>query len=171
MVEATLRLFILRHGKSDWSTGQPDFGRPLAERGRTAARKVGSWMKEQGMMPDKVICSPARRARETAESVCRTLGIAERGINFDERIYGGSIAEMLACLADHAADARQVLLVGHNPGLEELVDFLTQGQIMQPDDGKLLPTAALAELRPLTGWRSLGPRGAELLAITRPGEM
>ncbi len=171
MVEATLRLFILRHGKSDWGTGQPDFERPLAERGRTAAKRVGAWMKDQGMMPDRVISSPARRARETAESVCRTLGLKEGGICFDERIYGGSVAEMLACLADHASDARQVLLVGHNPGLEELVDFLTQGQIMQPDDGKLLPTAALAALRPLTDWRSLGQRGAELLSITRPGEM
>mgnify|MGYP000859519748 CR=1 FL=1 len=171
MVEATLRLFVLRHGKSDWSTGQPDFDRPLAERGRTGAQRVGAWMKDEGLVPDQVISSPARRARETAESVCRSLGLKERGICFDERIYGGSIAEMLASLADHAGDARQVLLVGHNPGLEELVDFLTQGQIMQPDDGKLLPTAALAALRPLTDWRSLGQRGAELLSITRPGEM
>jgi len=64
-----------------------------------------------------------------------------------------------------------VLLVGHNPGLEELVYFLTQGPLTQPDDGKLLPTAALAVLRPLTDWRSLGQGGAKLLSITRPGEM
>ena len=99
------------------------------------------------------------------------LGLKERRICFDERIYGGSIAEMLASLADHAAEAQQVLLVGHNPGLEELVYFLTRGLLTQPDDGKLLPTAALAVLRPLTDWRSLGQGGAELLSITRPGEM
>lgn len=121
MVKATLRLFILRHGKSDWSTGEPDFDRPLAERGRTGAQKAGDWMKDEKLIPDRVISSPARRARETAESICRSLGLKERGICFDERIYGGSVAEMLASLADHAADARQVLLVGHNPGLEELV--------------------------------------------------
>jgi phosphohistidine phosphatase len=171
MVEATLRLFILRHGKSDWSTGQPDFDRPLADRGRSAVQKVGAWMNNEGLVPDRVISSPARRARETAESICRSLGLKERGIRFDERIYGGSIAEMLASLADHAADAQQVLLVGHNPGLEELAYFLTQGPLTQPDDGKLLPTAALAVLRPLTDWRSLGQGGAELLSITRPGEM
>ena len=171
MVEATLRLFILRHGKSDWGTGQPDFDRPLADRGRSAVQKVGAWMNNEGLVPDRVISSPARRARETAESICRSLGLKERGIRFDERIYGGSIAEMLASLADHAADAQHVLLVGHNPGSEELVYFLTRGPLRQPDDGKLLPTAALAVLRPLTDWRSLGQGGAELLSITRPGEM
>ena len=171
MVKAALRLFILRHGKSDWSTGEPDFDRPLAERGRTGAQKAGDWMKDEKLIPDRVISSPARRARETAESICRSLGLKERAICFDERIYGGSVAEMLASLADHAADARQVLLVGHNPGLEELVYFLTQGPLTQPDDGKLLPTAALAVLRPLTDWRVLGRGGAELISITRPGDM
>ena len=171
MVDATLRLFILRHGKSDWGAGQPDFDRPLAGRGRSGAQKVGAWMKDEGLLPDRVISSPAQRARETAESVCRSLGLKERAICFDERIYGGSVAEMLAAPADHAADARQVLLVGHNPGLEELVEFLARGPLAQPDDGKLLPTAALAVLRPLAGWGSLGRGAAELLSITRPGEM
>lgn len=171
MVEATRRLFILRHGKSDWNTGKPDFDRPLADRGRSGAQKVGAWMKDEELIPDQVISSPARRARETAESVCRALGLKERAISFDERIYGGSVAEMLASLAEHAGNARQVLLVGHNPGLEDLVYFLTQGPLTQPDDGKLLPTAALAVLRPLNDWRSLGQGAAELLSITRPGEM
>ena len=86
MVEATLRLFILRHGKSDWSAGQPDFDRPLAGRGRSGAQKGGAWRKDEGLLPDRVISSPAQRARETAESVCRSLGLKERAICFDERI-------------------------------------------------------------------------------------
>jgi|GEM_PF-5566903 len=116
MLSATLRLFVLRHGKSDWSTGDPDFDRPLADRGRASAQRVGIWMSEEGLLPDRVISSPARRARDTAELACRMLELKESRIHFDERIYGGSIGELLASLAEHASEAQQVLLVGHNSG-------------------------------------------------------
>ncbi|HRH13141.1 MAG TPA: histidine phosphatase family protein [Azonexus sp.] len=171
MLSATLRLFVLRHGKSDWSTGDPDFDRPLADRGRASAQRVGIWMSEEGLLPDRVISSPARRARDTAELACRMLELKESRIHFDERIYGGSIGELLASLAEHASEAQQVLLVGHNSGLEELVEFLAQEPLAESEDGKVLPTAALAVLRPLTDWQSLGRGSAKLISLTRPGAM
>ena len=171
MVEATLRLFILRHGKSDWSTGQPDFDRPLAERGRTGAQRVGAWMKDEGLVPDQVISSPARRARETAESICRSLGLKERGICFDEKSTGGRSQRCWPALRTMRRMRSRCCWSGTTRDSRNCVYFLTQGPLTQPDDGKLLPTAALAVLRPLTDWRSLGQGGAELLSITRPGEM
>jgi phosphohistidine phosphatase len=114
------RLLIMRHAKSDWGTpGEPDFDRPLAKRGQRDAPRMGEWLRAQGLVPDLVLASPARRAQETASKVCK------------------------------------VLLVGHNPGLEELLEYLVRGSGTLPAGDKTLPTAAVASVRLKAGWRKL----------------
>lgn len=164
-------LLILRHGKSDWDTGQEDFHRPLVERGRLGSLKMGAWIRRQKLVPDAVLSSTAARARATTEAACKTMGLPLKTVSWDERMYAASLEDLLVALAACPKNAQRVLLVGHNPGLEELVDYLTEGQLEVPADGKLLPTSALAELAVVGDWGSLKEGCAKLIAVTRPGQL
>ena len=163
-------LLILRHAKSDWEAGASgDFDRPLAKRGRKDAPRVGEWLFREGLVPDLVVSSPAERAKQTALRVCESMDFKKKRIVWDDAIYGASLPRLLGVLARCPRDASTVLLVGHNPGLEELVTYLAgEGGIERPADGKLLTTAALARLEMPKDWSKLDPGCAELLAVTRP---
>jgi phosphohistidine phosphatase len=161
-------LLILRHAKSAWDTNAPsDFERPLAKRGRKDAPRVGRWLKEQGLRPDYVVSSPAERAKQTVISVCRALGIEADYIHWDRRIYGGWTGTLTEVLRDSPAQAQRVLIAGHNPGLENLLETLCDGQVPRPPDGKLMPTAAVARVRIDSPWSGLGPASGQLLSLTR----
>jgi phosphohistidine phosphatase len=150
------RLLIMRHAKSDWGTpAEPDFDRPLAKRGQRDAPRMGEWLRAQGLVPDLVLASPARRARETASKVCKVLDIAKQAIQWEPRIYDATRADLIEVLADCPADRRLVLLVGHNPGLEELLEYLVRGSGTLPGGDKTLPTAAVASVRLKAVWRKL----------------
>jgi phosphohistidine phosphatase len=164
-------LMILRHGKSDWNTGQADFDRPLEERGRLGSQRMGAWLQAREWTPDVVVSSPAERARATAEAVCKVLGLPFKEVRWDERIYGAPLDELLAVLADCPKNASRVLLVGHNPGLEYLTEYLAAGELAIPADGKLLPTSALAVLEMPDDWRRLERGCASLVSVTRPDEV
>ncbi len=150
------RLLIMRHAKSDWETpGERDFDRPLAKRGRRDAPRMGAWLRAQGLVPDLVLSSPARRARETASKVCKVLDIETETIRWEPRIYDATRAHLIEVLADCPADRPLVLLVGHNPGLEELLEYLVRGSGTLPGGDKTLPTAAVASVRLKADWRKL----------------
>jgi len=167
----TRQLYVLRHGKSSWKTGKPDILRPLKKRGRAAAKQVGSWLRQQRLRPDLVVSSPAERAKATALETCRAMGTKLKKIRWDERVYDASVEQLLGVLAGCPRKAKRVLLVGHNPGLEDLVLFLTASQVSIPADGKLLATATLAILDLPDDWRSLSPGCGALLSVARPGEL
>lgn len=165
-------LLVLRHGKSAWHTDAPtDFERPLAPRGKRDAPKMGRWLEAQGLRPDHVVSSPARRARQTARRVAKALDMDREGILYDDRIYESGLYDLLAVLAECPEESRRVLLVGHNPGLETLVEHLGGSDVTVPEDGKLLPTATLAHLRLPADWQNLGAGIAELVSMTRPKEV
>ena len=164
-------LLILRHGKSDWSTGLEDFHRPLVGRGRKGARKMGAWIRHLDLIPDIVLSSPAARARATTEAACKALGLPPENVIWDERLYEAPGLQVLSVLAEAPKKARRVLLVGHNPGLEELIHLLVGDSPDIPADGKLLPTAALARLEVAGNWRDMHQGCAHLLAVTRPVEI
>lgn len=165
------QLLILRHAKSDWeSDASGDFDRPLARRGKHDAPLVGEWLHREGLVPDLVVSSPAERAKETALKVCKSMGLKKEGVVLDPDVYAGGLNDLLRVLARCPAEAASVLLVGHNPGMEELLVFLA-GDVADPGDGKLLPTAALARLEMPDDWRVLGPRCAQLVSITRPATL
>jgi len=162
------QLMILRHAKSDWDNNAlTDFDRPLAARGKKDAPRMGAWLREQGLIPDYVVSSPAKRAKQTVRKVCEELGIADTAINWEPSIYEASRYALGQVLAGCPAQAQRVLLVGHNPGLENLLAFLCDS-VPQSTDGKLLPTATVAQLAMPDDWSQLEPSTAQLIKLTRP---
>jgi phosphohistidine phosphatase len=162
-------LLVLRHAKSDQGLGLVDFDRPLNRRGQKAARRMGQWLGQslKGTL-DRVICSPAMRTRETAQLLLEAMGHDGLEIQWQQAIYEASRQQLLALLATLPADARRVLLIGHNPGLEELLLWLVGGRLVVPEGAKLLPTAALAWLELPQDWRLLKPGCARLRLLMRP---
>lgn len=161
-------LLILRHAKSSWnSDAATDFDRPLSKRGRRDAPRVGRFLRDQRLVPDYVVSSPAERAKQTVIAVCGEMGIGPERIRWDSRIYHAGAGALLDVLNDCPDDARRVLIAGHNPGLEILLQNLCDHQIPMPDDYKLMPTAAVAHLEILSDWSALEGRLARLVSLTR----
>jgi len=169
-VDKSLRreLLVLRHAKSAWDTdARTDFERPLSGRGERDAPRMGRWMRSEGLMPNHVLCSPARRAKQTAVSALEAMELDPDSILFEDRIYDACLDDLLGLLAECPQSFRRVMVVGHNPGLEELVFYLGS-EVPTPAGGKLLPTATLARIEMPSDWRALGAGAGRLLSLTRP---
>lgn len=164
-------LLILRHGKSDWNVGCDDFKRPLKDRGKRGAQRLGVWMQQQDLLPDFVLSSPAERAFVTAEKLCKSAGLAVRDIYTDPRIYMANSETLKQIVRECPTQAKRVLLVGHNPGLEYLLEELVDTPIDMPEDGKLLPTATLAHLKLDGDFSSIKKHSASLQSITRASSL
>ena len=118
-------LYLLRHAKSSWKDASlRDFDRPLKRRGRDAAKQIGKRLASEKPEPEIVVCSPAVRARETADIVLKHAKL-KVDVNFDDRIYEASLRDLLQVVGDVADDKQVAMMIGHNPGLEELVAYLT----------------------------------------------
>lgn len=162
-------LLILRHGKSDWSTDAlSDFERPLAARGRKAVKRMGRWLREHRLLPDHIVSSPAERARQTTLRACKFAGIPKPPVLWEQNIYEAGVPDLLRVLAQCPQDKQRVMIVGHNPGFEDLVAYLGGEGTEIPPNGKLMPTAALAHVHLPDQWESLQPGCALRLRITRP---
>ncbi len=123
-----LTLYLLRHAKSSWGdASQPDFERPLANRGREACATIGEFIQEKGIDFDLVLVSTAVRTRETIKLIQECAKF--RGeVRYDERIYEASVSQLLEIISQIDNDRESVLLVGHNPGIEALLALLTGEQ-------------------------------------------
>ena len=134
-------LILLRHAHADAAgAGQPDLDRPLSAAGREEARAAGDWLREHGLLPDRVLCSPSARTRETLAA----LGdIGGAPATLEPAIYEASPGT-LAALVDTQRDAERLLLVGHNPGLEQLAALMHSGQ---SGDYRGMPPGGIAVLR------------------------
>lgn len=118
-------LFLLRHAKSSWKdSGLQDFDRPLNGRGKKAAEIIGRFIRTKRVAPDLLVSSPAVRARETIETVVKAAKLASE-LRYDQRIYEAGPLQLLAVVSQIEEERSTVLLVGHNPGLEELLQLLT----------------------------------------------
>ena len=168
-------LTLLRHAKSSWDDPvERDFDRPLNERGRRAARVMGDYMRRESMRFDAVLVSPAVRTLETLDLVRAAMGRELVAVE-DRRIYLASSVTLLEVLRDCDDSAESVLMVGHNPGLEDLILDLV------PDDGDTalrddvfakFPTAALAVMQcDVDSWSVLDRRKARLLTFIRPRDL
>ncbi|HLS84262.1 MAG TPA: histidine phosphatase family protein [Arenimonas sp.] len=119
-------LILLRHAHAELAApGQDDLDRPLSLQGQAEAEAAGAWLLGQGLLPDRVLCSPARRTRETCEAVLERIGYAE--MRQEARIYEASPGRLIQ-VADEHLELGRVLLIGHNPGLEQLVALLCSGR-------------------------------------------
>ena len=135
------QLILLRHAHAESATaGQDDIARPLSATGLAEARAAGDWLREHGLRPDRVLCSTAARTRETLAAL-GDIGAGE--IYEDASIYEASPGT-LASLADANRDAERLLLVGHNPGLEQLAALMHSGQT---GDYRGMPPGGIAVLK------------------------
>jgi phosphohistidine phosphatase len=158
------RIYLLRHAKSSWDEpGIPDHDRPLAPRGKRAAKAMAKHLREHDVRPDVVLCSTAKRARKTLKRIEPVLGKPD--VHYERELYAASAATLLARLRDIPKSVDSVMVIGHNPGLEDLVLVLTE----QPTT---FPTGALATLA-FTGreWAALERGMAELVDVVRPREL
>lgn len=160
------QLILMRHGKSDWSQPLSDYKRPIKQRGIKESSRIGAWIKEQGLVPDLVIGSPAQRARETAETAAFTMGYRIEDIFWNESVYMADVSELLDVIATTPSECNRLMLVGHNPGMEDLLFYLTR-EFDIPDDGKVLPTATIAILDTELEWADLEHASCDVGVIVR----
>ncbi|MEU5281436.1 histidine phosphatase family protein [Streptomyces asoensis] len=164
------RLVVLRHAKSAWPPGVPDHERPLGPRGRRDAPAAGRVLAGTGCLPDLALCSTAVRARGTWELAAATWA-TQPPVRFDPRLYGAGAGELLGIVHETPAEVRTLLLVGHNPGLEELVlDLAGDGPADLLDEVRTkFPTSAIAVLTSHgPDWSALAPGTAVLTAAAVP---
>jgi phosphohistidine phosphatase len=153
-------LVLLRHGKSDWSGGEPDHDRPLVGRGRRQAAEAGRWLAGHLDRLDLAVVSTAERARQTWAQASAELEITPP-VRFEERAYAASGSALLGLVRELADDLGSVVLVGHNPGLEDLASTLS-------DEWVPLPTSALAVMTLAGRWVDARPGSVELATTGRP---
>lgn len=153
-------LILLRHAKSDWSGNGADADRPLSARGIRQAPQAGRWLADSIDSIDLAVISPANRARHTWELASAELSTSPP-IRIDDRAYGASASELLGVVRDLPDDADTVVLVGHNPGMEDLVSFLTGESVP-------MPTSALAVIGLDGSWSTASQSSAKLRASGRP---
>lgn len=142
-------LLLFRHAKSSWKDESlADHDRPLNKRGKKDAPRMGEWLHEQGLHPDIVLSSTAARARETVQLALEAAGL-ENEIEFREELYAFEPGAYLNALASVADTSDQVMIVGHNPAMEELLTGLT-------GEHQEMPTAALAQIElPIEEWKEI----------------
>lgn len=159
-------LMVLRHAKSSWKHPETsDHDRPLNKRGKRDAPRMGRLVAAEGLRPDVIVASTAKRARRTADEVAEHSGY-EGAVQLERQLYLASPGEVVDVVRAVAGPARRVLVVGHNPGLEDLVARLG-------GRGETLPTAALAVLHlPIRSWKELTVSSTGALAgLWRPREL
>jgi phosphohistidine phosphatase len=166
------QLTLLRHAKSSWADdGQEDRARSLSARGRKAGRGPTRYVRDQGISPDLVLCSPAARTTETLELV--RPGLAENvHVQIEESLYGAGARELLERLRGLPESVEWAMVIGHNPGLQQLVVILASDGPRRDRPPPHFPTGALATMRLREGtWADLGPGRAELVSYVAPREL
>lgn len=166
------QLLLLRHAKAVIGEGMEDFDRPLAPRGEQAAQAMGLYMAGNGLAPDLVLCSPARRTSQTWEIAARELPPAE--VHLVEALYDfGNGEALLRVIREQGGKARRLLIVAHNPATQHLA--LSLAGAGNPVQRRQLlekyPTGGLAVLSPPGNWQELGEGQCRLDAFIRPRDL
>jgi phosphohistidine phosphatase len=165
------RLYLLRHAKSSWKdTSLPDHDRPLAGRGRRAAKAIARHMREHGVEPELVLCSTAQRARQTLDRIEPALGSAT--VRVERDLYAASAPALLERLRGVPDAVESVMVIGHNPGLQELALELARPASAAGELEAKYPTGALATLAfEASSWQELDRDTAELVELVRPRDL
>lgn len=155
-------LYLLRHAKSSWKNETLlDIERPLNKRGRKAAETIGAFLKKKKIVPDLVLCSTAVRARQTTEIVLDVAKLSP-DIHFEDGIYEADPTRLLELVRQIEKSKKAVLLVGHNPGLEEFLEFLT-------GKSERMSTATLAKIvLRVTNWANVNAQKGTMEWLQKP---
>ena len=165
------RLLLLRHAKSSWSEpGARDHDRPLNRRGQEAAPRVGAYLARHGLIPDRVLCSTAKRARETWELVAGEASAAPPP-TFTERLYDATSRALIDVFRQAEPEAKSLLVVGHNPGLQEAATALIASGDLEDRERlrEKLPTGGLVVIDfAIEDWSKLHLRSGRLERFVVP---
>ena len=157
-------LVLMRHAKAEQAPGKVDHDRELAARGHRDAVVAGAWLREQGLVPDLVICSTAVRTRQTWEAACKG-GAHTEFVEFRRSVYTGGAGSTLETIREDAGEMATVLVIGHNPTMAELTSLLADGDGSSPAHEALaggFKTNGLAVLRYQGAWEDLEAGSCEL---------
>jgi len=173
-----LTLLLLRHAKSSWDTpALSDYDRPLAKRGKKAAPRMGEEVAALGLRPGLILCSSAARAKETLALALPAFGNPAPEVIYDDAIYMATPETLLALLRKLPSDVgkpQRLMVVGHNPGLEELAQMLTGGGDTEARAlmAEKFPTAALAVLSfDVKSWSEIAPGAGQLCRFLTPARL
>ena len=157
-------LYLLRHAKSSWDNPDlRDYDRPLNSRGKQDAPRMGTWLKDQGIIPDLILTSSAKRALATAQHFIKAMDIPDTVLQMDERLYLAAPDEMLSVIAEIDDNVEALFLVGHNPGLTDLANQLSEARIDNlPTGGIFAVTFAIQK------WSELKPHNGKFLFFQYP---
>jgi phosphohistidine phosphatase len=164
-------LFLLRHAKSSWDDpGLADHERPLAKRGRRASKVLAEHLRNERIAPELVLCSSSRRTRETLDRIAPALGDEVR-VEVERDLYAASAERLLQHLRKVDDGVGSVMLIGHNPGVEQLAIKLAGDGDKLADLRTKYPTGALARLEFDASWSELEPGSAELVDFVKPKQL
>ncbi len=165
-------LILVRHAKSSWnSDATTDFDRPLNKRGQHDIPRMGKWLKKNHFIPELIVSSPAERARQTALVISKHLEVSRNDLIWVDELYGAGLDNLLSVIATYAVDISCLLLVAHNPGLDQLLCHLSMDEPGLTSDGKLMTTAAAAVLTYENSSISTEPASAHLKELIRPKQL
>jgi phosphohistidine phosphatase len=161
-------LYLLRHAKSSWKeTGLADHDRPLSGRGKRAAAAMAGYLRDHDIAPDLVLCSSSTRTRQTL----KRLDLTARSVHIERELYAADAPTLLARLRDVPKSVGSVMVIAHNPGLEDLAIVLARRSAKLDELRPKFPTAALATLVLDRDWAALEKGTAELVDFVRPREL
>ncbi len=162
---------LMRHAKSDWNSHTADIDRPLNNRGSRDAVAMGAYLEQTGLVPDKMIISPARRTRQTAELLLRNLPVDEQQVFVDRDLYLADIETLREIVELYAAENQRILLLAHNPGMDDMVSYLANKAPPLSANGKLMTTCAVADFAVASIDTIRRPGRADLQGLYRPREI
>lgn len=165
-------LLIMRHAKSDWhSNAVSDIDRPLNKRGLRDAPRMAQWMTSQNLKPNLLLCSPALRARQTASAIIEQLELEDSSVIFDKKLYLASVETLMTIIRQVDDRIQSVMIIGHNPGLENLAMSLSNDDLPIQSNGGLMTTANLFQFRFNTSWKDLQRNEAQFVQLMRPKQL
>ncbi|WP_432081544.1 SixA phosphatase family protein [Streptomyces sp. WAC 04229] len=167
--ETLRRVVILRNAKADWTDAE-DHERPLAERGRKDAPVAGRWLADSAITPDLAMCSTAVRCRETWKLAAPELSKKAKTV-YDDRLYEASLGELIAVLNEVSDEVRDVLIIGHNPGMHSLADALAgeaEADLLPRMNRSGFPTAAIGVLTFNGSWNTVEHGVGRLVSFWAP---
>lgn len=170
MSEHRLReLLILRHAKSDWKEDLDDIERPLSEKGKKAANRLGQWLRDQHLTPDYILISPAQRTQQTFKRLKINKDTCPHHI--EDALYLATLEELLDTLSHIPKHYERVMIIGHNPGLEQLAQYLEHENHCETCETRLFPTSALAHFILPNDWKHLQAGSGKLAQFIRPKDI
>lgn len=161
----------MRHARSDWHSHTADIERPLNDRGVQDAVRMGIYLNETGLVPDRMIVSAARRTQQTAELLLQNIPVPESKITVDRQLYLADSETLCEAIELYASEEQRLLILAHNPGMDYLVSYLADAPPPLSDSGKLMTTCALAyfQLDSLAALKTAGC--GKLQTLLRPKEI